>query len=323
MDCSTPGSSVLKYLPEFAQIPVHWVDNAIEPSHPSSPLSPALNLSQHQGLSQWVGSLHLEFLHWPSCFILSGAISIINCPSLFPSSILDTFWPGRLIFWRDIFLPFRTVHGVLAARILAWFAILSSRGPRFVRTLYHLGRPCMAWLIALLSYASPFAVRQGCDPWRGLVKSITIHHHPDGLHWYPAHLCCVPSDNTVAVFANTCLFGAAFSVRVRFLCFFLPLIPACFPSFWFWCCHESLSWKWSRCLSGWSERGISSQQQTLGGWEVWEFCWALQLWILGMLLVVLSGNWEEVKVPLLPTVIRGTRTGEIQTDVTASASVRY
>ena len=33
---------------------------------------------------------------WPSCFILSGAIS--NCPLLFPSSLLGTFWPGRLIF---------------------------------------------------------------------------------------------------------------------------------------------------------------------------------------------------------------------------------
>ena len=51
MDCSTPGSSVLHYLPEFAQILVHGVDDAIQPSHPLSfPSPPALNLSQHQGL---------------------------------------------------------------------------------------------------------------------------------------------------------------------------------------------------------------------------------------------------------------------------------
>ena len=38
---------------------VHWVDDAIQPFHPLSPSSPpALNLSQHQGLFQWVGSLH-------------------------------------------------------------------------------------------------------------------------------------------------------------------------------------------------------------------------------------------------------------------------
>ena len=59
MHCSTPGSSVLHYLSEFAQTQVHWVDNAIQPSHPlSSPFSPAFNLCQHQGLFLWVSSLH-------------------------------------------------------------------------------------------------------------------------------------------------------------------------------------------------------------------------------------------------------------------------
>ena len=49
----------LHYLPEFAQTHVHWVTDAIQPSHPlSSPSPPAFNLSQHQGLFQWVGSLH-------------------------------------------------------------------------------------------------------------------------------------------------------------------------------------------------------------------------------------------------------------------------
>ena len=57
MDCSTPDSSVLHYLLEFAQIHVDWVGDAIYLSHPlSSPSPPALNLSQHQGLFQWVGS---------------------------------------------------------------------------------------------------------------------------------------------------------------------------------------------------------------------------------------------------------------------------
>ena len=51
MDCSTPGSPVLHYLLEFAQTYVHWVSDAIQPSHLLlSPCSPALNLSQHQSL---------------------------------------------------------------------------------------------------------------------------------------------------------------------------------------------------------------------------------------------------------------------------------
>ena len=59
MDCSIPGSSVLHYLPEFAQIHVHLVTDAIQPSHPLSPPSPpVLNLSQHQDLFQWAGSSH-------------------------------------------------------------------------------------------------------------------------------------------------------------------------------------------------------------------------------------------------------------------------
>ena len=45
--------------PEFTQIHVHWVGDAIQLSHPlSSPSPPALNLSQHQGLFKWVSSSH-------------------------------------------------------------------------------------------------------------------------------------------------------------------------------------------------------------------------------------------------------------------------
>ena len=59
MDYSLPGFPVLHHLLEFAQIHVHWVSDAIQRSHPVSPSSPlALNLSQHQGLFQWVSSSH-------------------------------------------------------------------------------------------------------------------------------------------------------------------------------------------------------------------------------------------------------------------------
>ena len=59
MDCSRPGLPVHHQLPELTQIHVHWVSDAIQPSHPlSSPSPPAFNLSQHQGLFQWVSSSH-------------------------------------------------------------------------------------------------------------------------------------------------------------------------------------------------------------------------------------------------------------------------
>ena len=47
MDCSMPGVPVPQYLPEFAQVHIHWISDAIQPSHPLSPSSPAFNLSQH------------------------------------------------------------------------------------------------------------------------------------------------------------------------------------------------------------------------------------------------------------------------------------
>ena len=51
MDCSTPGFPVLDCLPELAQTHVCRLGDAIQPAHPrSSPSTPALNLSQHQGL---------------------------------------------------------------------------------------------------------------------------------------------------------------------------------------------------------------------------------------------------------------------------------
>ena len=57
-DCSTPGLPVHHQLPESTQTHTHWVGDAIQPSHSLSSLSPTLNVSQHQGLFQWVSSSH-------------------------------------------------------------------------------------------------------------------------------------------------------------------------------------------------------------------------------------------------------------------------
>ena len=59
MDCSTPGLPVHHQLLEFTQTHVHWVSDAIQPSHLLLSLSPpAFNLSQYQGLFKWVSSSH-------------------------------------------------------------------------------------------------------------------------------------------------------------------------------------------------------------------------------------------------------------------------
>ena len=59
MNRSTPGLPVHHQLLEFTQTHVHWVGDAIQPSHPLSSPSPlTFHLSQHQGLLQWVSSSH-------------------------------------------------------------------------------------------------------------------------------------------------------------------------------------------------------------------------------------------------------------------------
>ena len=58
MDCSTPGFPVHHHLPELAQTHVQQVGDTIQPSHPLLFPSSVFNLSQHQGLFQWVSSSH-------------------------------------------------------------------------------------------------------------------------------------------------------------------------------------------------------------------------------------------------------------------------
>ena len=89
--------------------------------------STQLSLQSSFHIHNWV-----LFLLWLCLFILSAVIS----PPI-SSSILGTYQPGAFIFQCPIFLPFYTIHGILKARILKWFAIPFSSGPCFVRTLCH------------------------------------------------------------------------------------------------------------------------------------------------------------------------------------------
>ena len=99
MDCSMPGLPVHHQLLEFTQTHVHWVGDAIQPSHPlSSPSSPAFNLSQHQGLSN--GSALC--VRWPKCF--SFNISPSNEYSGLISFRMDmcTFCQLLLWIWKNL-----------------------------------------------------------------------------------------------------------------------------------------------------------------------------------------------------------------------------
>ena len=82
IDCNMPGPPVHHQNPELTQTHVYRIGDAIQPSHPlSSPFPPTFDLSQNQGLFQWVSSLHqvvkvLEFqLQHQSFQWYSGLIS--------------------------------------------------------------------------------------------------------------------------------------------------------------------------------------------------------------------------------------------------------
>ena len=72
MDCSMPGLPVPHHLPEFTQVHVHCIGDAIQPSHLLKPSSPsAIDLSQDQGLFQWV----VVQIRWPKYWCFTFSIS--------------------------------------------------------------------------------------------------------------------------------------------------------------------------------------------------------------------------------------------------------
>ena len=101
---------------------------------PNIPASYAILLFTALDFTSIMSLIHrwVFFSLWLCLFILSGVISL-----LFSSSILGTYQPGEFIFQCPIFLPFHTVHGVLKARTLKWFAIPFSIRPHFVNVFHH------------------------------------------------------------------------------------------------------------------------------------------------------------------------------------------
>ena len=107
-DCSTPGLPVHHQLPEFTQTHVHWVGDAIQPSHPlSSPSPPTFNLSQHQGLASTEVKIEWLYLHststlpdvevYTSTFCNESALTLVYTPPLTLNLIMENF-PLSVLF---------------------------------------------------------------------------------------------------------------------------------------------------------------------------------------------------------------------------------
>ena len=101
MNRSTPGLPVHHQLLEFSQTHVHWVGDAIQPSHPlSSPSPPAPNPSQHQSLFQWVNSSHVNSgVHKKPQEHLTNQQTPQPPPSLPSAVLIHLVWSGPRWFW--------------------------------------------------------------------------------------------------------------------------------------------------------------------------------------------------------------------------------
>ena len=129
MECSTPGLPVHQQLPEVTQTHVHWVSDAIQPSHPlSSPSPPVLNLSQHQGLFKGVSSLHQVAKYWRFSFNISPfnehpelisfrmdwLDSLVVQGSL--KNVLQHHSSKASILWRSAFFTVQLSHPYMTTR---------------------------------------------------------------------------------------------------------------------------------------------------------------------------------------------------------------
>ena len=126
MDCSMSGFPVLHHLPECAQTHVHWIDDAIQPSHPFF-LLPLIFLSIRVFSSELV--LHIR---WPNYWSFSFSISPSNEYSGLISfriawfNLLAVQWTLRSllqhhslkssVLWHSAFFVVQLSHPYMTAR---------------------------------------------------------------------------------------------------------------------------------------------------------------------------------------------------------------
>ena len=116
MNRSTPGLPVHHQLPEFTQTHVHRVGDAIQSSHSLLSLSPpAFNLSQHQGLFQWVSSSHqVAIRYWSFSFSISPSGEYSGLISFRIDDLKASFLQRSAFFMVQLSHPFMTTGKTIA-----------------------------------------------------------------------------------------------------------------------------------------------------------------------------------------------------------------
>ena len=122
MDHSTLGFPLHHQLTDLTKMHVHWVGDAIQPSHPLVSPSPAFNRFQNQGLFQWVSSSHQVSKYWSFSFSIS---------------------------------PFNEYSGLISFR-MDWLDLLAIQGTRMSLLQYYSSKAsilrCSAFFVVQLSH---------------------------------------------------------------------------------------------------------------------------------------------------------------------------
>ena len=132
--CNTPGFPVHHQHPELVQTHVHWVRDAIQPSHPlPSPSPPAFGLSQHQGLFQWVSASHQV------------------------AKVLELQHPMNIQYIQWIFSPSNEYSGLTSFR-MDWFDLLAAQGTLKSLLQYHSSKASILWCLAffMVQHSHPY-----------------------------------------------------------------------------------------------------------------------------------------------------------------------
>ena len=135
MTHSTTGLPVHHQLLGFTLTHVHWIGDAIQPSHPLSSPTPALKFSQHQGLFQWVSSSH-------------------QVAKILELQLQHQFF--QWIFRADFLYNW-----------LVWSQIFNPGHPHCRQILYHLSRQGSPWILEWVAYLlsrRSFQSRKGSLP---------------------------------------------------------------------------------------------------------------------------------------------------------------
>ena len=180
IDCSTPGFPIYHQLLEPTQTQVHWVSDVLQPSHPLLfPFPAALNLSQHQGLFQWISSLH----QWPKYWSFSFSISPSNEYSVLISFRIDRF---------DLL----AVQGVPWTRLKSLLQHHSSKASVLQHSAFfrkHKIKDCLLWFnVCPVLFSNrkwnfeglpgyPFTLEANCKLW--FQSYLTVTHHLNKLCW--------------------------------------------------------------------------------------------------------------------------------------------